>query len=130
MMKLNPQRLLVHRVILGLIAGVIASMLLMTWMWNDILASVIGTLITLLVAQPEQLRDFTRLGFVTGVLTGPYAGVQQYWNAGNPPVNVNLPALLLAILGGLILNGFLCAAYGFLTGKFLELYKKGRGPFF
>ena len=129
-MKSIGPRLLAHRMILGLIAGITVSILLMAWMWNDILASVIGTLITLLVAQPEQLRDFTRLGFVTGVLTGPYAGVQQYWNAGNPPVNVNLPALLLAILSGLILNGILCAAYGFLTGKFLELYKKGRGPFF
>ena len=128
-MKTIGQRLLPHRFILALLTGVFTSTLLIAWMENVILASILGTLITLLVAQPEQLKDFLSLGSATGILIGPYVGIRLYLNSNPVPVDT-IWELMLPLLGGLILTGCLCALYGFLTGKFLMLYKKGQGPFF
>ncbi len=129
-MKFNEVHIQSHRTFWGLLVGVALAIFLIFWMRNDVLATILGTMVTILVTRPQKLREFASLGGVVGVITGPATGVQQYLFSGEPPTTVALPSLLLAIFTGVLIHGCLCAVYGFLMGLFLQLYKKGQGPFF
>lgn len=128
--KVIEQNFHSHRMTWGLLTGVAGATLFIIWMPNDVFAGVLGVLISLLVARPTELKVFIVLGCATGIITGPVAGVQQYLNTTPSPATLNLPALLLAILNWLILSACLGAVYGFIMGKFAQLYLKGHGPFF
>lgn len=116
--------------ILGILAGLAVSIILILWLKNKFLGPVLGTLVAILVARPTRIRDFAALGGGVGMIIGPAIGVWQYLFQGQTPAFDNLLTILVAILSGIILNGCLCAIYGVITGIIVHLYQKGQGPFF
>lgn len=123
------KRFFTGRVILSILAGVAAAILFMSFMRNYLLASVLGLLVAALIVRLSQPGEYALLGAITGGLAGLYIGARNYLLQA-PAGSLDYPTLALYMLGGLLLTGLLCALYGFLTGKFLALYRQGRGPFF
>jgi hypothetical protein len=113
-----------HRPILGLAAGVAVAVLGLALTQRAVVVVVLGTMIALLIAHPRQSRDYFRLGFATGVIVGPLAGVRAYPGTAAPPVHASLPLVLLSIFWGVLWCAVLCAAYGLVCGKLYNLYPR------
>lgn len=118
------------RIILAILGGSTASIILMFWIRNYLLASVLGMLVTILIADQLQPKRAALLGLIVGCLAGLFWGWRNYRLTVQAGVDLFDPALILAMLTGLLLSGLLCAAYGWIIGKLLILYRQGRGPFF
>ena len=129
-MDSNGQSFFSGRVILGILAGVTASILFISFMRNYVLATVLGMLVAVMIADLEQPRKFAMLGFITGSIAGLYLGARNFLIQGELHMALDYLGLAISMLAGLVLTGLLCALYGFITGKVLILYQKGQGPFF
>jgi hypothetical protein len=127
-MKLSNRPFISWRVFLSILAGVAASILFISYIRNYILATVLGLLVGVWIADLPQPRDSALLGLVTGALTGLYLG----WRNAPVPAGIfpGSPLLATSLLGWLVLTGLVCTVYGFVAGKFIQLYRKGQGPFF
>lgn len=129
-MKSVRRTLFSRRNILGILIGVFTSLVLVSWMRNYILASILGMMVTLIIADLRQPTELAMLGLVTGSMAGLYRGVRNYLISGEVPINTIDKGLIISVLGGLILTGLICASYGFILGKIFRLYNKGQRVFF
>ena len=118
------------RIILSILSGSAAAILLITMMRNYILATILGMLVTVIVSDRLQPKSLTILGSLVGSVAGLYWGGRNYALSASGRINFADPLFILALFGGLLLSGLLCAIYGWIIGKLLVLYRKGRGPFF
>lgn len=116
--------------LLSITAGAAAAILLSLFMRNYALAAVLGSLLAISIAGLEKPREFAILGIATGSLAGLYLGARYYLALGGLNRLSDFARLGISMLAGLLLGGLVCAAYGWVIGKVLELYKQGRGPFF
>jgi len=83
-----------------------------------------------MIADQPQPKRAALLGLIVGCLAGLFWGWRNYRLTVQAGVDLFDPALILAMLTGLLLSGLLCAADGWIIGKLLILYRQGRGPFF
>lgn len=129
-MNVSRQSFFSSRVILGILAGVVASILFIQIMRNYVLATVLGMLAAVIVSRLTRPVELAGLGFITGALAGLYLGARNTLSGDELAAAGDYLSLALYMLGWLLFTGLVCGVYGFITGKFLALYKQGRGPFF
>jgi hypothetical protein len=115
------KNLMIVRMIMGVIVGAGVSILLMSFIRNYILATILGMLVALAISGRSTPSYYALIGFLTGALAGIYLGA-------TPNINwIDITGLnMLAVM---LLTGFLCAGYGYLIGKLQQVLKKGYGPF-
>jgi len=129
-MNSNKESFIFTRIILAILGGSIASIVLMFWIRNYLLASVLGMLVAIMIADHLQPKRTALLGLIVGCLASLFWGWRNYRLTVQAGVDSFDPALILAMLTGLLLSGLICAVYGWIIGKLLTLYKQGCGPFF
>lgn len=118
------------RMVLSVVAGVTTSVMLISFMRNYILATVLGSLVAIAISGLRQPKECAWLGLACGSLAGFYLGARNYLAVDDLRIAEDMSALASSLVGWLALTGLLSAFYGFLTGKFFVLYKKSQGPFF
>jgi hypothetical protein len=130
--NMNPilKQFFTPRVLLSITAGAAAAILLSLFMRKDTLAALLGFLLAISIAGLEKPLEFAILGSIAGSLIGLYLGARNYLVLGRSGSLTDFAGLGISMLAGLLLSGLVCAAYGWIIGKVLELYKQGRGPFF
>jgi hypothetical protein len=116
------------RVILGIVAGIAFSLLLIYLKSGYQFAPILGLLVAMSIANLNQPGEFAMLGFASGSLSGLFLGLSIYLNSNR--LNPTPVGIALALLVGAVISGLICAVYGYVIGKILSYYKQGRGPFF
>ena len=129
-MKLVRQVLFSRRNILGIVLGVVASVIFISLMKNYLLASILGMMVTLLIVDLRQPKELAVLGFVTGSMSGLYWGARNYVISGEALVNLTDTGLITPMLGGLVLIGLVCSGYALILSQIFHLIAKGERPFF
>jgi hypothetical protein len=129
-MKLVRQVVFSRRNILGIVLGVVASVIFISLMKNYVLASILGMMITLLIVDLKQPGELAMLGFVTGSMAGLYSEARNYVISMEAPVNLTDTGLITSMLGGLIWTGLVCGGYAFVLGIIFRLLARGERPFF
>lgn len=118
------------RIILAILVGSAAAIAFISLMRNYLLATVLGMLLAVVISDRQEPKSLVILGSLVGSIAGLYWGGRSYALSAQGSINFVDPFFLLALLGGLLLSGLLCAIYGWIIGKLLVLYHQGRGPFF
>ena len=118
----SRQNMISVRAALGILVGASASILLISTMRNYILATILGMLVAMIISGRSTPVEFAVYGFLTGSIGGLYMG------AGDTITWSEVRGLNMLV--AMLFTGFLCAGYGYFTGKMLILFKQGRGPFF
>lgn len=118
------------RILLAILSGSAAAILLISLMRNYLLATILGMLVAVTISDRQEPKNLVLLGSLVGSIAGLYWGGRNYVLSSPGQINFADPALILAMLGGLLLSGLLCAVYGWIIGKLLVLYRQGHGPFF
>lgn len=129
---MNPilKKYLTPRVLLSISAGIASAILFSLFIRNYVLATILGVLMATSIAGLEKPRECVLLGSATGSLVGLYVGARYYLAEGKLGSPIDLAELGITMLAGSMLSGLICAVYGWITVKILELNKQGRGPFF
>lgn len=109
------------RIIVGVLAGAGLSMVLMSFIRNYILATILGMLVAVIISGRSTPREFALTGFLAGAMAGIYLGAASYINW--------IEVTSLNMLAAMLFTGLLCAGYGYLIAKLQQVLKKGYGPF-
>lgn len=116
------------RGVLGIVVGILFSLILIYFKSGYQFAPVLGLLVAMSISDLKQPGDFATLGLASGSLSGLFLGLAIYLDSNM--LNPTPLGMALALLEGAVLSGLICAGYGYVAGKILEYYKQGRGPFF
>lgn len=129
---MNPilKKYLTPRVLLSISAGIAGAILFSLFIRNYVLATILGLLLATSIAGLEKPRECVLLGSATGSLVGLYVGARYYLAEGELNGLSDFAGLGITMLAGSVVSGLICAVYGWITVKILELDKQGRRPFF
>lgn len=116
------------RGVLGIVVGILFSLILIYFKSGYQFSPILGLLVAMSISDLKQPGDFAMMGLALGSLSGLFLGLSLYLDANK--LNPTPLGMALALLGGAVLSGLICAGYGWVAGKILAYYKEGRGPFF